>query len=82
MTDLHTLLRLLPSSVLETLSPEQRSQLLKALLGEECLQPNGPKTEPLKGPDDLLALFSTITGPTEPPCGEGFDENDHDDDYE
>lgn len=76
MTDLHTLLRLLPSNVLETLNTDQRNQLLKALLGEECLRPNGPKTEPLKGPDDLLALFSTITGPTEPHSDEEYDERD------
>lgn len=78
MTDLHTLLRLLPSSVLETLSPEQKSQLLRALLGERCLQPNGPKTEQLKGPDDLLALLCTITGQTGQPYAEGFDESESD----
>ena len=76
MTDLHTLLRLLPSSVLETLNTDQRNQLLKALLGERCLRDSGPKTELLKGPDDLLAIFRTIAAPTEPLFDEEYDEND------
>lgn len=79
MTDLPTLLRLLPSSVVETLSPEQRKQLLKALSAVGCLPVNGPKTEPLKGPEDLLEILRTIQEQIEPhlPKDESQDEKEN-----
>jgi hypothetical protein len=78
MTDLPTLLRLLPSSVVETLSPEQRRQLLKALSVGGCLPVIEPKTEPLSGPVDLQEILSTILGQIEPHLNdERPDENEN-----
>lgn len=65
MTDLHTLLRLLPFNVLETLNPEQKTRLQKVLSVGECPPGNGPKTEPLSGPVDLLEIINTTSEPTE-----------------
>jgi hypothetical protein len=80
MTDLPTLLRLLPSSVVETLSPEQRKQLLKALSVVGCLPVNEPKTEPLKGPEDLLEILRTIQEQIEPHSNDESDEKRKSDD--
>lgn len=65
MTNLLERLQLLPSNVVETLSPEQRQLLLKELGEGKCHPENGPKTEPLKGPEDLQAIITTILRPTE-----------------
>jgi hypothetical protein len=79
MTTLHERLQLIPFNEVETLSPEQRSLLLKALSAVTCLPPNGPKTEPLSGPVDLLKILHTILELTEPRSEKGLGDENNDD---